>query len=317
MVPMSPTLSDPVPAGDGFTRRATALTAAVRATSPLIQCATNQVVANFTANVLLAAGPAPAMVDVPGEAGEFAAIASALLVNLGTPHEAQRVGMLEAVGAATVHGTPWVLDPVAAGAVGLRTRFAHELLTHSPAVVRGNASEILALAGTGSGGRGVDATDDVDAAVPGAVRLALTATRHDGAAPTRVVAVSGAADLITDGRDVIRVGGGSELLTRVTGGGCALGAIIAAFVATGRVERMTDVESVAAAHAFYSAAAERAAAGTPGPGSFQAAFLDALATVTPADIGAFVGGHARVARVQDAAEPIGQNPRGADAGDTR
>ncbi|GHD11097.1 hydroxyethylthiazole kinase [Zhihengliuella salsuginis] len=305
MVPMSPTLSDPAPADAGFIQRAAELTSAVRETSPLIQCATNQVVANFTANVLLASGPAPAMVDVPGEAGEFAAIASATLINLGTPHEAQRVGMLEAVAAAAAHGTPWVLDPVAAGPLTLRTRFAHELLTHSPAVVRGNASEILALAGTGSGGRGVDATDDVDASVPGAVRLALTANGHDGAAPARVVAVSGATDLITDGRDAIRVGGGSELLTRVTGGGCALGAIIAAFVAAGRASSVSDLEAAAIAHAFYSEAAERAAERAAGPGSFQAAFLDALAAVTPDDVGAFVGARVSTAVVLGGEDPAG------------
>lgn len=241
----------------------------LRATAPLVQCLTNTVVANFTANVLLAAGAAPAMVDVPGEAAEFARLASGVLVNLGTPHREQREAMLEAARAAHESGTPWVLDPVAVGALALRTGFAGMLVELRPDVVRGNASEIMALAGVGAGGRGVDATDDVDAA-PGAA--AALARRTGG-----VVAVSGAVDLITDGERTVRVHGGSPLLTRVTGGGCALGALVAAFAAAADDPFAGSV----AAHAFFSVAAEAAAASATGPGSFAVAFLDALSSTTP------------------------------------
>lgn len=245
---------------------------ALRASSPLVQCLTNTVVTNFTANVLLAVGGSPAMVDVPGEAGDFAAVAASLLVNLGTPNTEQAAAMREAVTGAGAASTPWVLDPVAIGSLRVRTSLARELAAAGPSVIRGNASEILALAGVSGGGRGVESTDSVAAAADAARELA----RSSGA----VVAVSGEADLVTDGVRIVYVHGGSELLTRVTGGGCALGAVCAAFLSTGPDPLVATV----AAHAFYSAAAERAAEHAAGPGTFAPLFLDALAAISPAEL---------------------------------
>lgn len=244
----------------------------VRSSTPLIQCLTNTVVTNFTANVLLSLGGAPAMADLPGEAAEFAAIASGVLINLGTPYAEQREGMVLAATAAGEHATPWVLDPVAVGSLELRTALAHRLVALSPTVIRGNASEIIALAGNGGGGRGVDATDGVEAARGAALELA----RNTGA----VVAVSGPVDLITDGTRTVLVHGGSELLTRITGGGCSLGAVCAAFVAGSDDPLMGTV----AAHAVYAIASERAAALSSGPGTFAMHFIDALSSLTPEEL---------------------------------
>jgi len=128
---------------------------ALRDEVPLVQCLTNIVVANYTANVLLAVGASPAMVDNPAEAEPFARVAGGVLVNLGTPYPETAQAMMDAVTGASASETPWVLDPVAAGALAWRTQLAHEQLgVGSPAIVRGNASEVLALAG-GGGGRGV------------------------------------------------------------------------------------------------------------------------------------------------------------------
>lgn len=237
----------------------------VRARSPLVQCLTNAVVTNVTANVLLALGAAPAMVDVVGEAGPFAAVASGVLVNLGTPHDEQRTAMREAAAAASAHGTPWVLDPVAVGSLRVRTRLASELVALRPTVVRGNASEVLAVAGSGGGGRGVDATSSVDEARAAAGELAV---RTGG-----VVAVSGPVDVVTDGERLVRIANGDALLTRVTGGGCALGAVVAAFLA---VEEDPFVATVGAVVA-YTVAAEVAAERASGPGTFAVHLLDALA----------------------------------------
>jgi hydroxyethylthiazole kinase len=251
----------------------------LRRRTPLVQCLTNSVVTNFTANVLLACGAAPAMVDVPGEAGEFAGLASAVLVNLGTPHGEQRRAMAEAVASARAAGTPWVLDPVAVGALSLRTELARDLAGQGPAVVRANASETMVLAGLGSGGRGVDATDAVEAAAGPAADLA----GWTGG----VVAVSGPVDLVTDGSRTARIHGGSELLTRVTGGGCALGALVAACVAFDGADGGDGgdaLEAAVAAHALYAVAAETAATHAAGPGSFAVAFLDALANTTPGQL---------------------------------
>ncbi len=244
----------------------------MRADAPLVQAITNSVVTGFTANVLLALGAAPAMVDVPGEAGVFACVAGGVLINLGTPHEQQRAAMLEAARSATDAGVPWVLDPVAIGALPVRTALAAELLSGAPTVIRGNASEVIALAGRGAGGRGVDATDDPESA--------LSAARELARAHGSVVAVSGAVDVITDGERIVRAANGHVLLTRVTGGGCALGAVMAAFAACGE-DRLA---AVVAAVTFYNVAAERAAEGAAGPGDFAVRLLDALTSVTPVDV---------------------------------
>ncbi|MCX5415648.1 hydroxyethylthiazole kinase [Streptomyces sp. NBC_00059] len=246
--------------------------ARVRADSPLVQCLTNTVVTGFTANVLLALGASPAMVDIPEEAGPFAGIASGVLVNLGTPHAEQRIAMAEAAHAAASAGTPWVLDPVAVGALPVRTALARELLELRPTVIRGNASEIVALAGAGGGGRGVDASDSVEAAEDSARELARTAGS--------VVAVSGPVDFVTDGARDARIANGDALLTRVTGGGCALGAVMAAFAA---VEEDPFAAVVTAATA-YTVAAELAARTESGPGGFAVAFLDALDALDEADL---------------------------------
>lgn len=272
-----------------------ALLARLRQRTPLVHSITNGVVQGFTANVLLALGAAPAMVDITGEAGAFAAAADGLLINLGTPAPEQRDAMREAVAGATAAGTPWVLDPVAIGSLPIRTALAHELVAQRPTAVRGNASEVLALAGLGAGGRGTDAADAGVAALPAARKLALD---HGS-----VVAISGPEDLIHGAGHTVRVLGGDPLLTRVTGGGCALGAVVAAFLAvrgdetaaetaaesaaeTGAVTKaepdaVTEAAAVAAAHAVYGLAASAAAAGATGPGSFAARLLDELSLLTP------------------------------------
>ena len=254
------------------------LLSALRESPPLTHCITNTVVTGFTANVLLALGAAPAMVDIVDEAGLFAGVASGVLINLGTPTPEQRAASLEAVAGAAAAGTPWVLDPVAIGSLPVRTALAHSLVASRPTAIRGNASEILALAGLTAGGRGVDATDTTDAASDAALALAA---RHGS-----VVAVSGPIDLITDGRRVVRIANGDELLTRVTGGGCALGAVMAAFLGTARTAEIDSLTAVASASLVYTIAAERAAARASGPGSFAVELLDALAAVEPHDIAA-------------------------------
>lgn len=252
-----------------------ALLKELRVQQPLIQCITNEVVTNFTANVLLAIGAAPAMVAVPGEAKQFPAMASGVLINLGTPNEVQRTAMFEAAHAANAAQRPWVLDPVAIGSLAVRTETARELVQLRPTIIRGNASEIIALAGAGAGGRGVDSTDSSFAAVEAARQLVTSFSS--------VVAISGEVDIIigTDGTPV-SVHNGHPLLTRVTGGGCALGAVMTAFAS------LTEDPQLAATAAtgVYTVAAERAAVLATGPGSFAVEFLDELATITPEEVAA-------------------------------
>jgi len=249
--------------------------AALQDRPPLVQCLTNIVVAGWTANVLLAVGAAPAMVDNPHEAGEFAAIAGGVLVNLGTPYDDTAHAMHLAIAGAKPAGTPWVLDPVAAGALAWRTSLAEQLLGEArPTIVRGNASEILALAG-GAGGRGVESVDSPETAAQVARDLA--------AQQQSVIAVSGTTDHIT-GERMVRLSNGHPWLTQVTGVGCALGALMAAFAAV-----VPDaVVAAAAATATLTVAADSAAEQSRGPGSFAVTLLDELALIEPADLAARV-----------------------------
>src|SRR5471030_1750073 len=236
----------------------------LRHSSPLVHCLTNDVVQSFTANVLLALGASPAMVVDPIEAAQFASIADALLVNVGTLTHPQIDAIRAAVQAANLAGKPWVLDPVAVGGLTLRTDFCLELIKLTPAAIRGNASEIRALSGMSSTGRGVESGDDSLSALPAAKKLA----QQTGA----IVAVTGEIDYVTDGERCLAVRGGDALMTRVVGTGCALSAVVAAFVALPG----DRLENVAAACRVMSCAGELACQQVRGPGSFTPAFLDTL-----------------------------------------
>jgi len=232
--------------------------------SPLVHCMTNDVVQNFTANVLLALGASPAMVIECDEAAQFSAIADALLINVGTLTHERAGAMRAAVESARAAHKPWTLDPVAVGALTFRSEFCQQLLSLSPAAIRANASEILALAGMRAGGRGVDTTEAASAALPGAQALA----QQTGA----VVVVTGEVDYVTDGARTLMVTGGDRLMTRVVGTGCALSAVVAACCALPG----DRLENVAAGCAFMAQAGSNARAYSRGPGSFEPALLDAL-----------------------------------------
>lgn len=249
------------------------LHARLRETAPLVQCITNQVASNIAANVLLAAGASPAMVHAPEEAGEFAGVAAALTVNIGTLSAVTLAGMKAAIAGANAAGRPWVLDPVAHFATGFRRDAIAELMDGRPAIVRGNASEIIALAGGSSAGRGVDSGDGVAEAEDAARSIA----RERGL----VVAVTGPVDFVTDGIRAARVSGGSPLMPRVTALGCSLTALIGAYAA---VAPDRPFEATIAALSTFAAAGENAARLAEGPGSFQWRFLDAIAALRGSEL---------------------------------
>ncbi len=245
----------------------------VREAKPLVHNITNYVVMNFTANVLLAAGASPVMAHAENEVEEMVSFAKALVLNIGTLDDAWIASMLKAGRKATELGVPIILDPVGAGATRLRTETAKRILAETKvALVRGNASEILALGGAVAKTRGVDAADSVDAAAERAVGLA----RELGVP----VAITGAVDFVTDGARVLRVVNGHPLMGCVTGTGCGATAVIGAFAGV-------DADPLAAAAtalAYYGLAGERAAEGAAGPGSFMIRFLDALHALTLDDV---------------------------------
>lgn len=239
----------------------------IRKSSPLIHNITNYVVMNNTANALLAIGASPVMAHAIDEVADMASIASALVINIGTLDTLWVESMLKAGKTASLKDTPIVFDPVGAGATPYRTAVSKQIIVEcKPTIIRGNASEIMALclASEELTTKGVDSAHESIVALDSAKLLA----QKTGA----IVVISGDIDYITDGDRVERVANGSTLMTRVTGMGCTATAIVAAFAA------VNDNPLEAATHAMLAMgiAGERAAAYSKGNGSMQLNFLDEL-----------------------------------------
>lgn len=244
----------------------------MRGIRPLVQCITNHVVQEISANVLLAAGMSPAMVPGLEEAAAFAKFAAdALLCNVGTPTPDTVEAMKQAARAMNAAGKPWSLDPVGAGGTPWRDRMISELIDLKPTVIRGNGSEILACAGFEHSYKGVDSLDSSASALDAAKALAL---RSRG-----VVCVSGETDYVTDGERVLCATGGNAMATLVVGTGCSLSALTAGFAA----KAPDPLLATAACCQFVKRAAEKAAETAKAPGSFHDAYLDALYLLQPSD----------------------------------
>ena len=245
----------------------------IRRESPVIHNITNYVVMNSTANALLAIGASPVMAHAEEEVEDMVGIASALVVNIGTLSKKWVKAMRKAAARARKRGIPVVLDPVGAGATRYRTETARGLIEEStPAIIRGNASEIMALLDRSGGTKGVDST----AASSDALAAARALSERSGS----VVCVSGETDYIVSGQDEARIRNGHSMMPRVTGLGCTASALCGAFAAV----QNTPALAAAQAMAVMGIAGEIAAAQAAGPGSLQVAFLDALYRLTGADI---------------------------------
>ena len=246
---------------------------AIREKAPVVHNITNYVVMNSTANALLAIGASPVMAHAEEEMEEMVGIASALVINIGTLSPAWVRAMFTAAEAARKRKIPIVLDPVGAGATTYRTRTARELIRAvPPEIIRGNASEIIALLETNAKTKGVDSTASSDAAV--AIGRAL----HEKCGS--VVCISGETDYTVGPAGIIKTRNGHVLMTRVTGIGCTASALCGAFAA------VTADPAVAAAEAMavMGIAGEIAFARSEGPGSLQLHFLDALYRLSAEDI---------------------------------
>ncbi|MGQ1303263.1 hydroxyethylthiazole kinase [Acinetobacter baumannii] len=235
----------------------------MQAKTPLVQCITNSVAANYTANVLLASGASPAMIDNPYEAESFTKISSALSINLGTPTSEQMQAMQISAKTAQLNEIPWVLDPVGYGRIlAWRSQMTDELLQFKPNVIRGNASEISTLAGNQVQSKGVDSTLSSDQAYQQAFSLLTHAS---------CIAISGESDYILSNEvdAVIQVNGGSPLQPKITATGCALGALIAAYSAV-----TTPTIAALSAHIHFAIAGKLAANQAQTMGSFSSIFMD-------------------------------------------
>jgi hydroxyethylthiazole kinase len=245
--------------------------AEIRERKPLVHQITNYVVMNETANATLALGALPVMAHAVEEVEEMAALAGALVLNIGTLSPDWVDAMLRAGRAANGAGVPVVLDPVGAGATTYRTETARRILGELEiAALRGNAAELATLAGEEAEIRGVESIST------GGAELARAAARALGT----VAAVTGAVDHISDGERVLAVANGHALLGSVTGTGCMATAVTGAFLAVGG----NPLDAAAEALTVFGLAGEDAARGASGPGSFHVALYDALYNLDPATL---------------------------------
>lgn len=252
----------------------------VRATCPLVHCITNYVTVNDCANALLGIGGSPIMSDEPEDAAQITRICGGLDLNIGTLNSRSIAGMRAAGKVAGELGHKILLDPVGAGASDLRTNTASDLLDELPVtVLRGNMSEVKAVAGAAAATRGVDANPD-DAVTGENLADSAAFVRSLAAKAGCVVAVTGAIDLIADAGSAYAVRNGVAVMGKVTGTGCMLSAITPAFL----VAHADALEATVAAVASMGLAGQVAASRMgelDGNGSFRTYLLDALYNMTP------------------------------------
>ncbi len=245
----------------------------VRKTSPLVHNITNYVVMNNTANALLAIGASPVMAHAIDEVEDMVGIASSLVINMGTLSEKWVEAMILAGKKAIKRAIPIVFDPVGVGATPYRTQVAQQIIENcKPNIIRGNASEIMALYNSSIKTKGVDSIASSNAALESAKLLAKSSHA--------IVVVSGPIDYITDGEKVVTIANGNSIMTKVTGMGCTATAITGAFAGA---ENDLFIATVSAM-AIMGIAGEMASEISEGPGSMQMNFIDQLYKISNTDI---------------------------------
>lgn len=241
----------------------------VRNTSPLVHNITNYVVMNNTANALLAIGASPIMSHARSEVEDMVTIANSVVINIGTVDEYWEEAMVLGAQKANQLEKPWILDPVGAGATSYRNSVLSKLIVLNPTVIRGNASEIIALAKANTTiTKGVDSTAQSDEAVEAAKTLVQNYNS--------LVCISGETDIVVSHNQIIYLKNGHPMMTKVTGLGCSATALIGAFI--GVINDKT--ESVVAAMSLIGIAGELAAEKSTGPGSLQVNLIDKLYNLT-------------------------------------
>lgn len=246
----------------------------VRRYQPLVHHLTNYVTVNDCANVVLALGGSPVMADDCAEAAEMAALASAVVINIGTLNARTIEAMQMAGKAANKLNIPVVLDPVGAGATTLRTETVTSLLNNfKPAVIRGNVSEIKTLAGESVAIKGVDAAADAS----DAELIARTLAQRLGC----VIAITGRTDIISDGKRLCLIDNGHPMLAQVTGTGCMATSLVAAYCGAASDYFAATAAGVMTMGLAGEMAYNSLAAGD-GVGTFRVRLLDSISNLTPA-----------------------------------
>ncbi len=248
----------------------------VRATTPLVHSITNYVTVNDCANALLAIGASPIMSDEPADVEDITSICGGLTLNIGTLNERSIEGMLAAGERAGELGHPIVLDPVGAGASALRTRVAGDLLDKlSVSVIRGNMSEVKALAGGAAATRGVDVCPD-DAVRESNLAAGAAFARDFAAKTGAIMVITGAIDIVADADRAYAVRNGHPLMGRITGAGCMLSCVCAAFAVANPDATLDAMAAAVAGMGLAGQVAQNRMSGYDGNGSFRTYLLDAL-----------------------------------------
>lgn len=256
----------------------------VRQKSPLVHSITNYVTVNDCANMLLACGASPIMADDPEDAVEITAICGGLNINIGTLNRRTIPAMFAAGRRSNELGHPVVLDPVGAGASALRTDTALELLKEVRfAVIRGNISEIKTLALGRGTTKGVDA-DVADKVTQGNLDRAVSFTKDFARRTGAVAAVTGAIDIVTDGERAFCIRNGRPEMASITGTGCQLSALTAAFVAANPDRPLEAAAAAVCAMGLCGEIAYRRLTQLDGNSSYRNYIIDAMYRLTPAEL---------------------------------
>lgn len=249
---------------------------AVRETGPLVHNITNYVTVNDCANALLAIGASPIMSDEPLDVEDITSICGGLTINIGTLNERSIAAMELSGKRSNELGHPVILDPVGAGASALRTQTAARLLDELEiAVVRGNMSEIKALASGSTTTRGVDVCPD-DVVSKENLEAGVAFAKEFARRSSAVVAITGQYDIVADETRALVISNGSAFQGQITGAGCMLSCMCAAFAVANPERILEGVVGSVAAMGLAGQIAEKKLAKDEGNGSFRTYLLDAL-----------------------------------------
>ena len=256
-----------------YLEKAAAVVDTVRKENPLVDCITNFVTVNDCANILLAFGASPAMCDAYDVSYNFTRLSGALYINMGTYIREHEIAAVQSMLAAKQTGIPVVIDPVGCAAIPKQIPLLNHLRGIGEiGIIKGNMGEIMALAGLKAEVKGVDSGGDIQ----GIEEAALNVAKRYGC----TVAATGKADVITDGKLLARVDNGSEMLTKITGAGCMVGALCGAAAAAAKSAGEGMFSAALAGIMAMGIAGDLAAEKAKLPGSFRVALMDSIYTVT-------------------------------------
>ena len=244
----------------------------VREKNPLVHCITNYVTVNDVANAILAAGGSPVMADDIQEVEEITAISNALVINIGTLNQRTAASMFAAADTANKKNIPVILDPVGAGISNLRNNTVERLLKNNQiAAIRGNLSEMAFCAGKNSETRGVDSNANDEKF--SAAEIAKVISKKYSC----VAIITGAVDIVSDGKNFAQIKNGVPAMRKITGTGCMLSGVLGAYIGAAEDKFSAAVNAVASFGIAGEVAAVKYSA--EGTGSLRVGIIDALSKI--------------------------------------